>query len=168
MAFPAPQIPAPQHGGVMCGVPGCRAAGGTAVAVGSAGNWECCAILVTLQPCHLPSQRSFAPADTDTSVEPVGKVLLSKPPLATASRRRDQLSRGTAKGSDHALPRTRGQVLFPWAVAPFRLLQPSPKSPAAAMSFLLSVPSPGTVPCSGPSQLPLPPWKEVIWTPTPS
>ncbi|XP_023802309.1 collagen alpha-1(XIII) chain-like, partial [Cyanistes caeruleus] len=47
--------------------------------------------------------------DTDTSVERVGKVLLSKPPLATAPRRRDQPSRGTAKGSGHAPPRTRGQ-----------------------------------------------------------
>lgn len=124
-------------------MPGSRAAGGTAVAMAGAGNWECCATLVPLQLCHLPSQRSFAPADTDASVEPVEKVLLSKPPLATAPRRRDQASRGAAKGPGHAPPHTRGQVLFHWAVSPLRLLQPSRNSLAAsrllAMSFPLSV-----------------------------
>lgn len=72
-------------------------------------------------PCHPgppPAVPPLAPADTDTAVEPVGKVLLSKPPLATAPRRRDQASRGAAKGSGHAPQRTRGQVLFPWAVSP--------------------------------------------------
>lgn len=97
-------------------MPGSRAAGGTAVVMAGAGNWECCATLVSLQPCYLPSHLSFAPADTGASVEPVGKVLLSKPPLATAQRRQDQPSRGAAKGSGHALSRTRGKVLFPWAV----------------------------------------------------
>ncbi|XP_033926203.1 collagen alpha-1(III) chain-like [Melopsittacus undulatus] len=43
------------------------------------------------------------------AVEPTRKMLLSKPPLATAHRRRDPLARGTGKGLGHAPPRTRGQ-----------------------------------------------------------
>ncbi|KAM7081881.1 uncharacterized protein J5F26_014590 [Ciconia maguari] len=48
-------------------------------------------------------------------VEPVQKVLLSKPPLVTAPRRREPLARGAAKGPGHALPRTRGQQQRPTA-----------------------------------------------------
>ncbi|KAK4808721.1 hypothetical protein QYF61_023189 [Mycteria americana] len=48
-------------------------------------------------------------------VEPTQKVLLSKPPLATAPRRREPLARGAAKGPGRALPRTRGQQQRPTA-----------------------------------------------------
>lgn len=100
-----------------------------------------------------PSQRSFAPADTDASVEPAGKLLLSKPPLGRAPKRRDQPSRGAAKGSGRAPPRTRGQVgAFTRAAAPLGLLQPSRNPPAAARLCPSPYPCPAcTTSCSNPN-----------------
>lgn len=94
-------------------MPGSRAASGTTVAVARARNWEHCATLVPLQPCCFLPHCPFAPADRDAgSVEPMRKVLLSKPPLATAPRRREPLAREAAKGPGYTPLRTRGQVLF--------------------------------------------------------
>lgn len=98
-----------------------------------------------LHPCHLPPHRPFAPADEDAGgVEPTQKVLLSKPPLATAPRRREPLARGAVKGPGHAPPRTRGQVPFPEQHPPL-LPQPSQNSPATAGPFATSFPL--SVPC---------------------
>ena len=102
-----------------------RAVGSTTVATASAGNWEYCVTPVPLQPCHLPLRHPFAPADGDAGgVEATQKMLLSKPPLATAPRRREPLTKGVAKGPGHAPARRRGQVPFP------RQHPPSPAAPA--------------------------------------
>lgn len=155
-----------------CGVPGSRAAGGTAAAVASAGNWECRATPVPLQSCHLPPHCPFALADGDArSMEPTRKVLLSKPPLAMTPRRREPLARGTAKGPGHAPLRTRGQVPFPGSIPP-----PAPpalpklpslcRAPRHVLPLICVLPTqphragqrallqpPAT------AQLPLPPWR---------
>lgn len=103
-------------------------------------GWHCCGhgrcweLAVPCHPGPPPAVPPLAPADTDTGVEPLGKVLLSKPPLATAPRRRDQASRGAAKGSGHAPQRTRGQVLFPWAVSPAPAPPALPRLPSCCQA----------------------------------
>lgn len=163
-----------------CGGPGSRAAGGTAAAVASAGNWDRCATPVPLQSCHLPPHCPFALADGDArSMEPTQKVLLSKPPLAMTPRRREPLARGTAKGPGHAPLRTRGQVPFPGSIPP-RCSPSPPKTPQP-----LPGPSPRPSPYLCPArtaaparagqrallhspataQLPLPPWRGAVAAP---
>lgn len=122
--------------------PECWGAGDTAVATTNAGNWECCATTVPLQLCRLAPHRPFAPADAG-GVEPPRKVLLSKPPLAMAPRGRQSLARGAAKGWGHALPRTRGQVLFPRQRLPD---SPSPPETPQPLSGPSLPPSPHLCP----------------------
>lgn len=76
-----------------------------------------------------PAPSPFGPADGDAGeVEPTRKVLLSKPPLAAGSRRREPPSRGAAKGPGHAPPRARAQVPVPgWHAA--RSSTPTPPAP---------------------------------------
>jgi len=117
------------------------------------GHGECWEPGVLCHPCPPPAPpppapSPFAPADGDAGgVEPTQKVLLSKPPLATAPRRREPLNRAAGKGPGHAPPRTRGQVPFLELCPPF---SPSPHKTAQPLPGPSPRPSPHRCPAPAP------------------